>query len=322
MARFRSHESWLLLAVILASVLISLRNPSFLSLRNAQDIVTSNAFAAILAAGLLVVLISGGIDISFTAIATVSQYVAFSLALSMGIGWVGVIAVLLGVGIVLGWVNALFIHQLRVPSIIVTLSTLNIFYGLLIFVTKGEYIYELPDWLSSTFSFFEYRTRDGVYYSFNLQIFATLLVFLATWVILRKTRLGQQIKAFGGNPEAARRIGLPIWRIQFFVYGWMGMCAGIASLVQAQVAQSIAPTALVGRELDVLAAVVLGGASLQGGTGSVWGTLLGLALLFIVQNGLVLVGLSSYWTQLATGLILLCAITATALRRRPGGRGR
>src|SRR5438552_4194857 len=115
-ARFRSHESWLLLAVIVAGGLISLKNPSFLTLRNAQDIVTSNAFAAILAAGLLMVLISGGIDVSFTAIATVAQYVAFSMALSLGIGWLGVVAALLGVGIALGSINAVFIHHWRIPS--------------------------------------------------------------------------------------------------------------------------------------------------------------------------------------------------------------
>ena len=103
---------------------------------------------------------------------------------------------------------------------------------------------------------------------------------------------------------------------QLFVYGWMGWCAGIASLAQAQLAQSIAPTVLVGRELDVLAAVVLGGASLAGGVGSVLGTVLGLTLVAILQNGLILAGVSSYWSDFATGVVILIAVSATARRVR------
>jgi simple sugar transport system permease protein len=310
----RSYEAWLLIATVSACVVLSLVNPVFFSLRNAQDLLTSNAFTAILAAGLLIVLISGGIDISFTATATVAQYLAFSVALSYDIGWLGVIAIVSATGIALGLVNAVLIDRFRIPSIIATLATLNVFYGLLVFITRGEYIYTLPAWFSATFSLYEYQGSDGVYYALNLQIVATVLVFLLTWFILRRTMLGQRIRAFGGNPQAARRIGIPISRIQLFVYCWMGLCAGIASLVQAQLAQSIVPTALVGRELDVLAAVVLGGTSLQGGKGTVGGTILGLIMLSVIQSGIVLSGISSYWSQFVTGAIIIVAISATAIR--------
>jgi simple sugar transport system permease protein len=187
---------------------------------------------------------------------------------------------------------------------------------LLVFVTRGNYIYTLPDWFDSGINLFEFRDADLNYYSLNLQMVATVLVLGIAWFVLRRMRLGRQIIAFGGNHEAAERVGLPIMRIQLFVYGWMGWCAGIASLVQAQLAQSIAPTVLVGRELDVLAAVVLGGASLAGGVGSVLGTALGLALVAILQNGLILVGVSSYWSDCATGVVILLAVSATARRVR------
>jgi simple sugar transport system permease protein len=117
----------------------------------------------------------------------------------------------------------------------------------------------------------------------------------------------------GGNPDGAQRVGFNLFRLHLIVYGYMGFIAGIASLVQAQLAQSVAPTVLVGKELDVLAAVVLGGASLVGGIGTVFGTILGLALLAIIQNGLVLLGVSSYYSQFFTGLVILISVSATAV---------
>jgi simple sugar transport system permease protein len=315
----QKHETWLLIVIVILAAALSVISPAFLTLRNAQDLITANAFTSILAAGLLLVLISGGIDISFTATATVAQYVAMTIANAHDVGWIGVVVIASGIGIGLGLVNAVLIHVFRVRSIIATLGTLNAFYGLLVFATRGNYIYTLPDWFDSGMNLFEFRDADQNYYSLNFQMIAAVAVLGAAWFILRRTRLGRQIIAFGGNHEAAERVGLPIARIQLFVYGWMGWCAGIASLAQAQLAQSIAPTVLVGRELDVLAAVVLGGASLAGGVGSVLGTVLGLILLAILQNGLILVGVSSYWSDFATGVVILIAVSATARRVR-GGR--
>ena len=312
----RKHETWLLLVTVTLAAALSIISPAFFTLRNAQDLITANAFTSILAAGLLLVLISGGIDISFTATATVAQYIAMTVANAHNVGWIGVILIASAAGIALGLVNAVIIHVFRVPSIIATLGTLNAFYGLLVFVTRGNYIYTLPDWFDSGINLFEFRDAEQNYYSLNFQMIASVLVLGIAWFILRRTRLGRQIIAFGGNHEAAERIGLPILRIQLFVYGWMGWCAGIASLAQAQLAQSIAPTVLVGRELDVLAAVVLGGASLAGGVGSVLGTVLGLTLVAILQNGLILAGVSSYWSDFATGVVILIAVSATARRVR------
>jgi simple sugar transport system permease protein len=312
----RKHETWLLLVTVTLAAALSIISPAFFTLRNAQDLITANAFTSILAAGLVLVLISGGIDISFTATATVAQYIAMTVANAHNVGWIGVILIASAAGIALGLVNAVLIHVFRVPSIIATLGTLNAFYGLLVFVTRGNYIYTLPDWFDSGINFLEFRDAEQNYYSLNFQMIASVLVLGIAWFILRRTRLGRQIIAFGGNHEAAERIGLPILRIQLFVYGWMGWCAGIASLAQAQLAQSIAPTVLVGRELDVLAAVVLGGASLAGGVGSVLGTVLGLTLVAILQNGLILAGVSSYWSDFATGVVILIAVSATARRVR------
>ncbi len=308
----RSHEFWLLAVVLLLSLALSLATDSFLTFQNLFDLLTSNAFIGILAAGLLVVLIAGGIDISFTATASVAQYVALTIGIRYGLGWLALFALAAAVGVLCGLINALFITQLRISSIIVSIATLNIFYGLLIFTTGGKYITSLPKFFRDGISWFEYVDASGVPYALNLQILVLVLAFGATWLLLNRTNIGRQIYAMGGNKDAAQRLGFHVFRLNCLVYGYLGFVAGIASLVQAQLAQSVTPTVLVGKELDVLAAVVLGGASLTGGVGTVFGAILGVALLAILQNGLVLVGVSSYWSQWFVGLTILCAVSITA----------
>jgi simple sugar transport system permease protein len=319
-ARFRhSHEFRLLIVILVLVVGLSIATPSFLTLQNLFDLLTSYAFLGILAAGLLVVLISGGIDISFTATASVAQYVAMTAANAYGLDWISVFAIACAVGIVCGAINAVFIQTLRISSIIVTVATLNIFYGLLIFATGGKYIYSLADWFAKGIWWFEYIDADQIPYGINLQMLMLVVCFIVTWLLLNRTNIGRQIYAMGGNPDAAQRLGFNVFRLNLLVYCYMGVMAGVASLVQAQLAQSVAPTVLVGKELDVLAAVVLGGASLTGGVGTVLGTVLGLVLLAIMQNGLVLMGVSSYWSQFFVGLVILISVSSTALamRRRP-----
>ena len=312
----RSHEFWLLAVILALSLMLSLATDSFFTLQNLFDLLTSNAFVGILASGLLVVLVAGGIDISFTATASVAQYVALTIGIRHDLGWLALFALAGAVGLLCGVINAVFITKLRISSIIVSIATLNIFYGLLIFFTGGKYITSLPKFFRDGISWFEYEDASGVPYALNLQILILVLAFAAAWLLLNRTNIGRQIYAMGGNKEAAQRLGFHIFGLNLLVYGYLGLVAGVASLVQAQLAQSVTPTVLVGKELDVLAAVVLGGASLTGGVGTVFGVMLGVALLAILQNGLVLVGVSSYWNQWFVGLTILCAVSITAWSER------
>ncbi len=300
----RSHEFWLLIVVLTLCAGLGVANSQFLTMQNLFDLLTSYAFVGILALGLLVVLIAGGIDISFTATASVAQYVTLSVANAYGANWISVFAI------------AIFVQKLRIPSIIVSVATLNIFYGLLIFFTGGKYIYSLPDWFATGIFWFEFDWSKDTSYGVNLQILALAVSFLVTWLLLNRTNIGRQIYAMGGNVDAAQRLGFHIFGLNVLVYCYMGVMAGIASLVQAQLAQSVAPTVLVGKELDVVAAVVLGGASLMGGVGTVFGTFLGLALLAILQNGIILLGVSSYWSPFFVGLVILISVSATAWSQR------
>lgn len=316
-ARFRrSHEFWLLIVTLMLCVGLSVANGQFLTMQNLFDLLTSYAFVGILALGLLVVLIAGGIDISFTATASVAQYVALAVANAYGANWLTVCAIAMAIGGALGAINAVLIQKLRIPSIIVSIATLNVFYGLLIFFTGGKYIYSLPDWFAAGIFWFEFDWGKDASYGVNLQMLALAICFLVTWLLLNRTNIGRQIYAMGGNADAARRLGFHIFGLNMLVYCYMGIMAGVASLVQAQLAQSVAPTVLVGKELDVVAAVVLGGASLMGGVGTVLGTFLGLALLAVLQNGLILLGVSSYWSPLFVGFVILVSVSVTAWSQR------
>jgi simple sugar transport system permease protein len=319
-ARFRrGHEFWLLVVIIAFSAVLSVVTDSFLTLRNLSDLLTSNAYVGILCAGLVVVLISGGIDISFTAVAGVAQFVALTLANKYaGLGWFAVFLIACAVGTLLGAINAFVIYQFKIKSIIATIATLNVYFGLLIWASGGKWIYVLPDWFLNGISWFEVTGKDDYTFSLNLQLLVLVLSFVMTWALLRRSNIGRQIYAMGGNPDAAQRLGFNIFRLHLIVYGYLGFITGLASIVQAQLAQTVMPSSLVGKELDVLAAVVLGGASLAGGIGSVLGTILGVTLLAILQNGLVLAGVSSYWLQLITGLVILLAMSATAVQTRRG----
>jgi len=202
-ARFRrSHEFWLLMVIAALVVFLSIATDSFLTFQNLFDLLTSYAFLGILAAGLLVVLISGGIDISFTATASIAQYVTMLLANRYGLDWFTVFALATTVGIACGAINAVLVDRLNISSIIVTIATLNIFFGLLVFVTGGKYIYSLPDWFSKGIYWFEYIDANEISYGINLQILALVVMFALTWLILNRTNIGRQIYALGGNRDA------------------------------------------------------------------------------------------------------------------------
>jgi simple sugar transport system permease protein len=312
----RTHEFRLLVVIVVIGTLLSALSPGFFTLQNLCDLLTTYAFSGILAAGLLVVLVSGKIDISFTATASVAQYAAILLGNTFpSIGTIGIFAVAATIGVALGLVNAVLVSGLAMSSIIVTIATLNVLYGLLIFVTGGKYIFSLPSELSEGIYWVFYTGSDGSDYAVNLQMLVLVAMLALTWPLLRLTNIGRQIYAVGSNSDAARRVGFSLFRINLFVFGFMGFAAGIASIVQAQLAQTVMPMVLVGRELDVLAAVVLGGASITGGTGTVLGAALGLVLLAIIQNGLILIGVPSYWSQFSTGVVILAAVCLIALRR-------
>ena len=302
------------LAVVLAAIIVflSLATDTFLTLGNITSLLNNNAVNLIWAVGLLVVLVAGGIDISFAVAASVVQYLAVQMFGWIGGGnWAAGIFVAGFLGIMLGCLNAALIHGFRVVSIVITIATFNVFFGLLMFFTRGRNIYDLPAWWVDRIFIFEYQSSNGTWSELNLSVAVMIVCVLATAFLIKSTTLGRQLHAFGDNPEGARRAGVNIWTMQLIAYGWCGLMAGIGGLMQVNIAKEVVPNALYGRELEVLAAVVLGGARLGGGKGTIVGAVLGVMFVAVTQNGLNLLGISPFAFQMIIGAAILVAISTS-----------
>lgn len=302
--------------IILIALYLSITTDDFLTVENIYDVFNNYTMLAILACGLFVVLISGGIDISFPAMTIITQYIMVTYIMKNDSSFVTVFMVSTLSGIGLGLINGLLVNKLKTPPIIVTISTLNIFYGLLLYITKGTWLYDYPEWFQEEIVFFSQTTEDGATYGLSFQMLLLLIVIAITGFLMNRTSLGRKIYALGGNADSASRIGFNILVIHLFAYGFMGALSGIAGIVQSYTVQTVAPDSLLGYELTVLAAVVLGGTSLVGGKGTLTGTILGVILLAIIQNGLNLSNVSSYWQTVITGLIIIISISVTAWKQR------
>ncbi|WP_313081748.1 ABC transporter permease [Atlantibacter sp.] len=312
----KKHELFLGITILIIGGYLTFASPDFMTLGNIYDLINNYAMLTILACGLFIVLISGGIDISFPAMTIISQYVMVTLIQNTTGNFALAFALSGGIGLLLGVVNAILVNRLSVPSIIITISTLNIFYGLLLYLTKGVWLYSYPEWFEQGVMLFKFTAADGYDYGLSLQILTLIVVVALTGIIMNKTSIGRMIYAMGGNREAASRMGFGIFKLQLFVYGYMGLMSGVAGVVQSATVLTVAPDSLLGYELTVLAAVVLGGTSIIGGRGTLLGTLLGVILLAVLQNGLNLLGISSYWHTVVTGLVIVVSISTTAWGQR------
>jgi simple sugar transport system permease protein len=317
-ALFQRHETTLFLAIVAFGLIITIINPSFFTLENLFDLIKSYSFMGVFAIGVLFVLISGGIDISFSAIATVGEYVMTIVMIRQGGNIATCFLISCGIGIALGLVNALLIYNFNIPTIITTIATLNIFYGILTVLSGGKWIFNLPSWFQqfAIIRVFTLSSAEGTPYGLSIITVLWIAVILVAWFILRHTILGRSLYAMGGNITSARRAGLNILRLQMFVYAFMGLMSGIAGVIQALLVQTVAPNSIVGKELNVIAAVVLGGASLSGGSGTIVGTLLGVTLIAIMSNGLTLMRVSSFWYDVFIGLVILLSVGLSAYRRK------
>jgi len=312
----QSVEGWLTWVIIIMVVFFTLMSPQFLTIQNLLDLSESYAVTGVFALGLFVVLVTGGIDISFAAVASVVQYIIATWLLQ-GIIINPSISITLAIiiGITFGLINAILIYSLNVVSIIITISMQSLLFGMLMWLTNGHSIYELPDWWVDPVTILPFEI-GGEHYQVGLPLAVMLGIALLTWILMNKTHMGRQLYAVGGSQESASRIGIRVSVIYLFAYGYLGAMAAIGGMLQTYRMSEVVPSALVGGELDVLAAAVLGGASLSGGRGSVIGTLMGVFLIGILKNGLNLIGVSNYFVSIVIGVVIFIAICITHYKKR------
>ena len=267
-----------------------------------------------MAIGSFIVLLSGGIDVSFSAIASIAAYSTGKIIIMGGGNLFYAFVLVIVIGIILGAVNGFLIYYLNAPTIVITIATMGIYYGLLLFITRGVLISLLPEYIEKFGNsyIFTFLNKNGVISGFSIFTLIWIVILIITWLILKHTMIGRSIFAMGSNVEGAKREGINILKLQLFIYSFMGLLAGIGGLVHTGLNQMIKPNALIGTELMVIAAVVIGGASLTGGSGTLLGTTLGVLLLAIISNGLTLAKVSSFWQNFVIGLILLVSVSITA----------
>lgn len=311
-------EFYVILTVVGLCLLIVIKNPVFFSLQNWFDLARSTVEMGILSLGFLLVLASGGLDVSIGPIAVFSMVtaarIANSLPTDVGV-WLGFLigAVL---GLLLGMCNALLISLFRLPPLVVTLGTASIFKGATLIFISYKIITELPkSWLDFGKATIITTAGQGDQ-SVGLAVSVLILIAVAivVWLLLRQTVIGRGIYALGGNPVAARRSGFPIVGTHLLAYGLCGALAGIAGIIHATATRMASPFDYMGIEMSVIAAVVLGGARITGGHGSVLGTLFGVLLVTIMNNSLILLGVSSYWQRVVVGLLVLVGSGIAAYR--------
>ena len=303
----RFREAGIAVFILLLMAAVSLRAGSFLTVANFTDILLNISILIIVALGQTMIIITRGIDLSVgSMIGLVAMMVAFVVARVPGVD--PVVALLLGafLGAVLGSFNGLLVTLGNVPPIIATLGTLSIFRGLIFFYSDGTWInsFELP----AAFKALSKGTPLAVP---NMILFA-LLVALAIYFFLNYTRPGRDIYAVGSNPDAAQMAGVRVQRTLFMVYLLSGLLCGLAGVLWASRFESAQTNTALGFELQTVAASVVGGVNIFGGSGTVPGVMLGALLLGIINNSLTLIRISPFWQLAAQGLLILLAVIADA----------
>ena len=305
------------LFLVICSAVFAVASPVFLLPANLLNVLRQLAPLLVTAVGMTFVITTGGIDLSVGSMMALANAVA-ALAMQAGVSWLLASLLVLAVGAVAGLVQGWFVASERIPSFIVTLAGLSILRGLALLLTRG---YSIPIDAPGTRPFLE--LGRGWVIGLPIPALLAVLIVVIAGLVLRGTRYGRHVTAVGANAEAARRVGIPSGRVLASVFVLSGIMASFAGLLVAARLGSGSSNAAEGFELQAIAAVVLGGTSLFGGSGTIVGTVLGALTIGVIGNGLILVHTSPFLVEVVTGVIILLAIWLnTRIFARLGTKGR
>ena len=295
------------LVLALFAMILSTLSPYFLTVSNFINIARQVSINFILAVGATVVIISAGIDLSVGSILAFSGVVG-ALYLNTGGNFIVAILIALALGTLLGVINGFFIAKMKLAPFIATLGMMSVARGLALVVTGGNAItIDVPNYVF---------LGSGVIFGIPVPVIIAGLIFLLGAFLLSKTWIGKYIYAIGGNKEASRLSGIEVDKMLIFTYGLSGFLAGLAAVVLSARLWAAPPIMGEGYELQAIAAAVIGGASLSGGEGFLTGTLYGAFVIGIIRNGLNLIGVSSFWQQVAIGSIIILAVLVDQIKKR------
>ncbi|MBB5084171.1 ABC transporter permease [Nonomuraea endophytica] len=304
-------EFGVVVVLVVLVVAIGLFHPAFLDRAQLVDVVRQASFVGVLACGMTYLLAMRELDLSVGSTYALSL-IAGSMMMRSGVNpWLAAVAAV-AVGGVLGLVNGALCNTLGIPSIIATLGTLSVFRGLALALSEGRQVAGLP----RDDAFFTVVGGDLLGLPTSIWVLAAVAVALT--VVFKATPFGYRVRAIGSNPDAARFSGISIPRVRLQVLVLSGALAGVAGVLTLGFFASGQPTIGQGYELQAIAAAIIGGTPLRGGSGTVWGSVLGTVILGTVASGLVYFGVPINWSLFATGIVILLAVALDALLRRRG----
>lgn len=292
-----------LLGLVILSAIVSFISPEFLTVSNILNVMRQTSVNAVIAAGMTFVILTAGIDLSVGSILAICGAVAAS-SIATGRGIVATLVITLLLGAVLGVLAGVAVTKGKVQPFIATLVSMTLLRGATLVYTNGTPVDAGSGKAADAFAWF----GTGYVLGVPVPVVVMVVIFLLSHYVLRHTRFGRYVYAIGGNEDATRLSGIRVDRIKIAVYGISGLLAALAGIIITARLNSAQPTAGAGYELDAIAAVVLGGTSLAGGVGTVFGTFVGALIIGILNNALNLMNVSSYYQMIAKGAVILIAV--------------
>jgi ribose/xylose/arabinose/galactoside ABC-type transport system permease subunit len=302
-------DSCLVIFTLAMSIYFTFASPYFLSIKNFMNILSSVSIVGIIATGMTLVMITKGIDLSVGSIIAVSGCVTALMIEKYKLPWwVAILAALIA-GLLIGLTNGVLITKFRVVPFIATLGMMNVIRGFAFIITNGQAIYTS----SPQVAFFG---AGKIFNIIPIPGLIMMVIFVIIWFVSKYTIFGRYVFSIGGNSAASRLAGINVKKVTLILYTLTGALSALSGLVMTGLAATAMPSAGDGYNLDVITAVYLGGNSSEGGEGSVWRTLLGVLIIGILNNGMALLSIQSYWQTAAKGLLLVVAVIFDVLRRK------
>lgn len=303
---FKSRIIYVFLLVMI--IFFSIASSNFLTVRNLMNVIKQVAIYGIASVGMTYVILLGGIDLSIGSIISLVNIIAAYVMVNLGMNPIAAILIALLTGTVIGLINGVIIAELKMPELIVTFASQTIFAGLAYIICNGTPISRFPDSFLSI--------GQGYAGIIPVPVIIMIIIFAIGWFISEKTYFGRYFYALGGNEEAAQLSGIDVKKVKYLVYSLSGFFAGLAGLVMLARANTGQPNAGVGYEFDVITCVVLGGVSTTGGSGKMSNVIAGVMIIGVLQNGMVLLNVSSYMQMVVKGIILLIAVGADCVQKQ------
>ena len=316
-------EAFCLIITVVLFLFIQIQSGQFFTANNLTDLLAAYIVPGIMAMGCLVVFISGGLDVSFPALSSLTLFITLRVFEDYsGTPLLPLLFIIVISGL-LGLFNGAVIAKYNFAPLIVTLATESLFWGILHGVVKGTTISLLPesfDWMSKTILWTATNQESGLSSHMPFVLVVLIITVVLTAFVLNKTIYGRKLYAVGGNMASAENVGINVFWTRVSAYIISGVTAGVALLCRSLIMGNYHPNASFGMEYNIISMVVIGGCSLSGGKGTVFGTLLGVILIQTLNNSLTLLNIPTYWQKFATGIVMILGISMTAYRVLRDGR--